>query len=84
MFTKNADLVLDVFDSINQEFNLDEKTKIELQFNIKSFALRPIYQDLKSRSFSIESEIEVRADVYQTKKIDINIIYIDKSIIFTF
>jgi hypothetical protein len=51
--------------------NLDEKTKIELQFNIKSFALRPIYQDLKSRSFSIESEIEVRADVYQSKKIEI-------------
>ena len=51
--------------------NLDEKSKIELQFNIKSFALRPIYQDLKSRSFSIESEIEVRADVYQTKKVEI-------------
>ena len=50
---------------------LDEKSKIELQFNIKSFAMRPIYQDLQSRSFSIESEIEIRANIYQAKKIEI-------------
>lgn len=61
---------LPVMGYINSD-NLDENSKIELQFNIKSFTLRPIYQDLKSRSFSVESEMEVRADVYQTRKIEL-------------
>ena len=61
---------LPVMGYINSD-NLDENSKIELQFNIKSFTLIPIYQELKSRSFSVESEMDVKADVYQTKKIEL-------------
>ena len=51
--------------------NLEENSIIELKFNIKSFTLRPIYQDLKSRSFSVESEIEVISEVYYTRNVEL-------------
>ena len=51
--------------------NLQENSEIKLEFNIKSFTLRPIYQDLKSTSFSVDSEIEICANVYQKKNIEI-------------
>ena len=62
--------VLPVMGFINSD-NLNENSEIKLEFNIKSFTLRPIYQDLKSTSFSVDSEIEICANVYQKKKIEI-------------
>lgn len=53
---------------INYE-NIDDESNIELSFGVKSFTLRPIYQDLKSTSFSIESEMEVRADICKKNKL---------------
>ena len=62
--------VLPVMGFINSD-NLQENSEIKLEFNIKSFTLRPIYQDLKSTSFSVDSEIEICANVYQKKNIEI-------------
>ena len=48
---------------------INEEMDIKLEYNIKSFVLRPIYQDLKSLSFSIESDIVAKACVYQKKEV---------------
>lgn len=44
---------------------------IKLEFDIKSFVIRPIYQDLKSMSFGVESEIIARICSYQKEEIEL-------------
>lgn len=61
---------LSVMGFINSD-NLDDNSEVKLEFTIKTFALRPIYQDLKSTSFSVDSEIEILANVYQKRQIEI-------------
>lgn len=53
------------FDGISDDMD------VKLKYNIKSFILRPIYQDMKSISFSIESDICIKAFVYQKSEIEI-------------
>lgn len=53
------------FEGINENMN------INLDYNVKSFILRPIYQDLKSLSFSVESTIQIKACVYDKNEIEI-------------
>ncbi len=62
--------LLPVMGFINSD-NLDENSEVTLEFTVKTFALRPIYQDLKSTSFSVDSEIEILANVYQKRQIEI-------------
>lgn len=47
------------YDGIND--NMD----VKLDFSVMSFVIRPIYQDLKSLSFSVESRICVKASIYK-------------------
>ncbi len=44
---------------------------IKLNFEVKSFVIRPIYQDLKSMSFGVESEVVARVCTYQKNEIEI-------------
>ncbi|MBQ8299475.1 MAG: DUF3794 domain-containing protein [Clostridia bacterium] len=60
--------IIPVMGFINYD-DLNESSNVKLEFNIKSFTLRPIYQDLKSMSCSVESEMEVKADIYKQNKI---------------
>lgn len=62
--------IVPVMGFINYE-DLNESSSIKLEFSVKSFTLRPIYQDLKSMSFSVESDMEVRADIYKQNKITV-------------
>ena len=57
----NADLVLDVFDSINQEFNLDEKTK-----EFKQTYLNP-YKNLEGRKIELAKDF-FKKELLQIKK----------------
>ena len=50
---------------------INEDMKVKLDFNVKSFIVRPIYQDLKSVSFAVESDIDVKACVYNNQEINI-------------
>ncbi len=45
--------------------------EIKLEFDIKSFVIRPIYQDLKSMSFGVESEIVARICAYQKSEVEL-------------
>lgn len=60
--------IVPVMGFINYD-DLNESPNVKLEFSIKTFTLRPIYQDLKSMSFSVESDMEVRADIYRQNKI---------------
>lgn len=53
------------FDGIN------ESMEICLTYDIKSFLIKPIYQDLKSLSFAIESDIRIKGCAYQKEEMDI-------------
>ena len=57
----NADLVLDVFDSINQEFNLDEKTK-----EFKQTYFNP-YKNLEERKIELAKDF-FKKELLQIKK----------------
>lgn len=62
--------IVPVMGFINYD-DLNDSSNIRLEFCVKSFTLRPIYQDLKSLNFSVESEMEIRADIYKQNKINI-------------
>lgn len=50
---------------------INENMGIKLDFNIKSFIIRPIYQDLKSVSFTVESDVCVKASIYKSCEIEL-------------
>lgn len=50
---------------------ISDDMDIKLDYNIKSYFVKPIYQDLKSLSISVESNIAVRVCVYQKETIEI-------------
>ena len=50
---------------------MDSDNEIKLEFDIKSFVIRPIYQDLKSMSFGVEAEIYARICTYQKSEVEI-------------
>lgn len=50
---------------------MDSDDEIKLEFDIKSFVIRPIYQDLKSMSFGVEGEVRARICTYQKSEIEI-------------
>ncbi|MBQ9279968.1 MAG: DUF3794 domain-containing protein [Clostridia bacterium] len=49
---------------------IQENMDVKLNFNIESFMVHPIYQDLKSVSFAVESDIMVKACVYQKEEFE--------------
>lgn len=49
---------------------INENMDVKLKFNIKSFLVHPIYQDMKSVSFSVESDIGIKACVYEKNEIE--------------
>lgn len=50
---------------------INSDDEIKLEFDIKSFVIRPIYQDLKSMSFGVESEVRAYICTYQKNEIEI-------------
>lgn len=50
---------------------IDETMNVKLEYNVKSFLLKPIYQDLKSLSFAIDSSIEIKACTYRNENIEL-------------
>ncbi len=50
---------------------ISEDMDIELKYNLKTFLLKPVYQDLKALSFSVESTIEIKACVYKKGEMEL-------------
>lgn len=51
---------------------LTDDMEINIDYNVKSFCVKPVYQDLKASTISIDSEIEICMLIY--KKIDFAVI----------
>ena len=52
--------------------DLTEDMEISLDYNIKCFNIKPVYQDLKACAISLDSDIEICAYIY--KKIEFSVI----------
>lgn len=50
---------------------LTENMEISLEYDIKNFCVKPVYQDLKASAISIESEVEICAYIYDKIEFDI-------------
>lgn len=49
---------------------INENMDVKLKFNMKSFLVHPIYQDMKAVSFSVESDIGIKACVYEKSEVE--------------
>ncbi len=70
MTVETFEKTLPVMGFIESE-GMNTDAEIKLEFDIKSFVIRPIYQDLKSMSFGVESEIVSRICSYQKEEIEL-------------
>lgn len=50
---------------------LTDDMEVSLDYNVKSFCVKPVYQDLKATAISVDSEIEICALIYNKVKFDV-------------
>lgn len=51
--------------------DLNDEMEVNLDYSIKCFNVKPVYQDLKATAISLNSEVEICAYVYKKMKFDI-------------
>lgn len=50
---------------------LTENMKVNLEYNVKCFNVKPVYQDLKANAIMVNSDIEICAYIYNDVKFDV-------------
>lgn len=68
--TESFETILPVMGFIDID-GINEESKISLDYNIKSFSIRPSYQDLQSNAFSVDSIIEINAYTNDNREVEL-------------